>query len=37
VKDLRKEATALKKVVADQTLEIRLLKKSILADGEDGE
>ena len=37
VKDLRKEATALKEVVADQALEIRLLKKSILADGEDGE
>jgi transposase len=37
VKDLRKEATALKEVVADQALEIRLLKKSMLADGEDGE
>lgn len=37
VKDFRKEATALKEVVADQALEIRLLKKSILADGEDGE
>ena len=37
VKDLRKEATALKEVVADQALEIRLLKKSILVDGEDGE
>jgi transposase len=37
VKDLRKEATALKEVVGDQALEIRLLKKSILADGEDGE
>ena len=37
VKDLRKEAGALKEVVADQALEIRLLKKSILADGEDGE
>jgi transposase len=37
VKDLRKEATALKEVVADQALEIRLFKKSILADGEDGE
>jgi transposase len=37
VKDLRKEATALKEVVADQALEIRLLKKSILADGEDDE
>jgi transposase len=37
VKDLRKEAGALKEVVADQALEIRLLKKSILADGEDSE
>lgn len=36
VKDLRKEAGALKEVVADQALEIRLLKKSILVDGEDG-
>jgi transposase len=34
---LRKEATALKEVVADQALEIRLLKKSMLADGEDCE
>ena len=37
VKGLRREATALKEVVADQALEIRLLKKSILADGEDAE
>ena len=28
VKDLRREATALKEVVAEQTLEIRLLKKA---------
>src|SRR5271168_3537277 len=34
VKDLRREATALKEVVADLTLENRLLKKSVLADGE---
>ena len=35
VKDLRREATALKEVVAEQTLEIRLLKKSMIADGGD--
>jgi transposase len=35
VKDLRGEATALKEVVADLTLENRLLKKSVTADGED--
>src|SRR5215204_1157321 len=35
VKDLRREATALKEVVADLTLENRLLKKSISGDGED--
>ena len=35
VKDLRREATALKEVVADLTLENRLLKKSATADGED--
>jgi transposase len=35
VKDLRREATALKEVVADLTLENRLLKKSMSADGED--
>ena len=35
-KDLRREAGALKECVADLTLENRLLKKSILADGEDG-
>ena len=37
VKDLRREAMALKEVVADLTLENRLLKKSVTADGEDGE
>jgi transposase len=37
VKDLRREATALKEAVADLTLENRLLKKSVTADGEDGE
>ena len=35
VKDLRQETTALKEVVAEQTLEIRLLKKSMIGDGED--
>ena len=35
--DLRREATALKEVVADLTLENRLLKKSVTADGEDDE
>jgi transposase len=34
---LRREATALKEVVADLTLENRLLKKSVTADGDDGE
>ena len=33
VKDLRAEAAALKEVVADLTLENRLLKKSMIADG----
>lgn len=33
VKDLRREATALKEVVADLTLENRLLKKSMSGDG----
>jgi len=37
VKDLRRESTALKEAVADLTLENRLLKKSVTADGEDGE
>jgi transposase len=35
VKDLRREASALKEVVADLTLENRLLKKSMIADGGD--
>ena len=35
VKDLRREAGALKECVADLTLENRLLKKSMIADGED--
>ena len=34
VKGLLKEARDLKEVVAEQTLEMRLLKKSLLADGE---
>ena len=33
VKDLRREARDLKEVVAEQTLELRLLKKSMIADG----
>ena len=33
VKDLRREAFALKEVVADLTLENRLLKKSMIGDG----
>ena len=33
VKVLRKEARDLKKVVAEQALELRLLKKSMIADG----
>ena len=37
VKDLRREATALREVVAEQALELRLLKKSMIADGGDGE
>jgi transposase len=37
VKDLRREATALKEVVAEQTLELRLLKKSMIAAGGDPE
>jgi len=36
VRDIRREASALKEVVADLTLENRLLKKSMIADGEDG-
>ena len=35
VKDLRREARNLKEVVAEQTLEIRLLKKSMTGDGGD--
>lgn len=35
VKDLRAEAAALKEVVADLTLENRLIKKSMLGDGGD--
>jgi len=34
VKELRAEATALKEAVADLTLENRLLKKSMIGDGE---
>ena len=33
VKGLRREARDLKEVVAEQTLELRLLKKSMLGDG----
>ena len=33
VKDLRREARALKEVVAEQALELRLLKKSMIGDG----
>jgi transposase len=35
VKHLRREGSALKEVVAELTLENRLLKKSLPADGED--
>jgi len=35
VKDLRRESRDLKEVVAEQALELRLLKKSMIADGED--
>ena len=37
VKDLRREARDLKEVVAEQALELRLLKKSMLGDGGDEE
>ena len=37
VKELRSEAAALKEAVADLTLENRLLKKSMIADGGDDE
>ncbi len=36
VKDLRREASALKEVVTELTLENRLLRKSMIGDGEDG-
>ena len=35
VKDLRRQARDLKEVVAEQALELRLLKKSMIGDGED--
>src|SRR5947199_10518207 len=37
VKDLRREAQELKVVVAEQALELRLLKKCMIADGGEGE
>ena len=37
VKDLRRESRDLKEVVAEQALELRLLKKSMIADGADDE
>jgi transposase len=37
VKDLRREARDLKEIVAEQALEIRLLKKSMTGDGGDHE
>ncbi len=37
VTNLKREARDLKEVVAEQTLELRLLKKSMLADGDDPE
>ena len=37
VKVLRKEARDLKEVVAEQALELRILKKSMIADGGDEE
>ena len=36
VKGLRKEARDLKEVVAEQALELRLLKKSMIGDGDEG-
>jgi transposase len=33
VRDLRREARELKEVVAEQALKLRLLKKSMIADG----
>ena len=35
VQNLRRESRDLKEVVAEQTLELRLLKKSMIGDGED--
>ena len=35
VKDLKHQAQELKEVVAEQALELRLLKKSMIADGDD--
>ncbi|SDR01410.1 transposase [Pseudovibrio sp. Tun.PSC04-5.I4] len=37
VKDLRRQTRDLKEVVAEQTLELRLLKKSMIGDGDDPE
>jgi transposase len=37
VKALRREATSLKEVVAEQAIELRLLKKSMIGDGGDQE
>ncbi len=37
VKDLRRESSALKEVVAEQALELRLLKKSMIGVGDDQE
>ena len=37
VKDLRREARDLKEVVAEQTLELWLLKKRVLGDGDEHE
>jgi transposase len=37
VNDLRREAMALKEVVADLTLENRVLKRSVTGDGEHGD
>lgn len=37
VRDLRREARALKEVVAEQAVELRLLKKSTIGDGGDEE
>jgi transposase len=34
VKELRREARALKEVVAEQAMELRLIKKSMIADGD---